>query len=456
MYPSMNGSRMRPEGPANKAYGQRSGILGWWLNLTAPPAPNRLVPIAEQERLRKAELTSYSILAVFALLLALVSNSFDDPATGQAVLVSAIGLVIAAVLNRTGWTRTAAYFVPSLFMAVIALAILGGGLDTIVLPAYDLFVLPVFLTSLTANQRAPWVFAFIAITFIVGDFVLQPHGLITATTTPGGQASNFDSIQYWTRIYNQWGMVNRHISLAFFAAFFGWLGARSVNAAIRRADRAEELAALEHAVGAQRQQLEVGVQQILETHVRIANGDYAARAPLSQDHLLWQISSSLNNLMGRLQKSGQAEHQLRRTEDELRRLAAAIDDAQAGKRPIWPASSGTAADLIIERISGRGRPAPGLAQGQQRPPLPPGYGPNAAYPEPQRYGGAMGQMGAMGATGGLHAPGTGPLEAPDFPVWQPSGPFSNPMQNPMQNSPQGPRTGPDGAPENPWFVTPDA
>ena len=59
-----------------------------------------------------------------------------------------------------------------------------------------------------------------------------------------------------------------------------------------------------------------------------------------------------------LQRSGQAEHQLRRTDEEIRRLAAAIDDAQAGRKPIWPAPTGTAADLILERIRGGRRSAP--------------------------------------------------------------------------------------------------
>lgn len=86
----------------------RTGIVGWWLNLTAPPVPGRVLPLRERERLRKAELTSFSILAVFLFLLALVSNSLAHPSTAQAVIVMAVGLVVAAFLNRAGWTRTAA------------------------------------------------------------------------------------------------------------------------------------------------------------------------------------------------------------------------------------------------------------------------------------------------------------------------------------------------------------
>ena len=119
----------------------------------------------------------------------------------------------------------------------------------------------------------------------------------------------------------------------------------------------------------QKRQLDIGIQQILQTHVRAANGDYSARAPLGQDNILWQIASSLNNLLSRLQRSGQAEHQLRRTDEEIRRLAAAIDDAQAGRKPIWPAPTGTAADLILERIRGGRRSAPQPVVQEQPPSL---------------------------------------------------------------------------------------
>lgn len=60
----------------------------------------------------------------------------------------------------------------------------------------------------------------------------------------------------------------------------------------------------------------------------------------------------VNNLLLRLQRSEQAEYQLRRTDEGICRLAAAIGDAQAGRKPIWPAPTGAAADLILERIRG--------------------------------------------------------------------------------------------------------
>jgi hypothetical protein len=339
---------------------RRRGLVGWWLNLTAPAWPKRTLPIGERERLRKAELTSFSILAVFLLLVSLVSNSLAHPATAQAVLVMGAGLVVAGVLNRHGNTRTAAYLVPTLLMLVIAAAIVrsAGGLQLALLPAYDLFALPVFLISLIGDRRATWVFAGTAVVFILVDFSVQPHAHITAP-----RAQGFDDIRYAIGQVTWWGEVNRHVALVLFAALFGWLGARSVDLAIRRADRAEEIAALEHAVADQKRRLDHGVQQILETHVRVANGDFSARAPTNQQNVLWQIAASLNNLLTRLQKAGHAEYRLLLTEAELRRLALALDEARMGKQPIWPAPTGTAADIILARVAQRGSPADQPADG---------------------------------------------------------------------------------------------
>ncbi len=328
---------------------RREGLLGWWLNLTAPPWPNHPIPIAQRERLRKAELTSFSILAIFAFCIALVSNSLADVATAQAVGILAVGLLIAAILNRTGRTRTAAYLVPSLFMLVAVGAVLQGqgGFRPIGLPIYDLFVIPIVVVSLTGNRNAPWIFAAVAIGFVVGSFLLEPHAMILV----GG--IRFDEIGYELNIFGTWGVINRDVALLFFAALFGWMGARSVDNAIARADRAEEIARLEHAIAEQTRQLEEGIKAIQQTHVKIANGDFSARAPLPQDHILWQIAFSLNNMIQRLQRSAEAEHMLRRTKAEVDRLLEEIQRAKAGHRPLWPVPSGTPLDPLIAEIAGR-------------------------------------------------------------------------------------------------------
>jgi hypothetical protein len=81
----------------------------------------------------------------------------------------------------------------------------------------------------------------------------------------------------------------------------------------------KEIMSLQEAITKQKQELESGVQAILETHVQVANGDFGTRAPLTQDHLLWQVAYSLNNLLARLQRLNQAETELQQAKLEFRR-----------------------------------------------------------------------------------------------------------------------------------------
>ena len=70
--------------PVENRLWERKGIWGWWLDLTAPARPPSGAPIGLIEQVRKAELTSYSILAIFVCLIALISNSLADPGTAWA------------------------------------------------------------------------------------------------------------------------------------------------------------------------------------------------------------------------------------------------------------------------------------------------------------------------------------------------------------------------------------
>jgi len=89
-----------------------------------------------------------------------------------------------------------------------------------------------------------------------------------------------------------------------------------------------EIIALERSNAEQKHQLETGIQLILQTHVRTANGDFSARAPLAQDHILWQIAYSLNNLLARIQRLSYAETELHQTKLKATRVVASLQ-AQA-------------------------------------------------------------------------------------------------------------------------------
>lgn len=411
----------------------------WWIYNTS----NTRYPahsFDERIRARRSRVGSGLFLGLIMLSLGLLiweRLTTGDMPTFYALLAALVGLTVGCFLNRYNHVELAGALVALVIDGAIFGALIsapGGLLDTDYLGSYYLLALILGVVAILLPSWALLIATTLNCFLIVVDFV-QLQGYTPAL------AHQLAADGYFFEI-------GRPIVLNLGMAVSLYIVVRTLLDEGRRADNAEEVAALEHNIVVQRQQLEVGVQQILETHVRIANGDYSARAPMVQDSLLWQIASSLNNLMSRLQKSGQAEHQLHRTEDELRRLAAAIDDAAAGRRPIWPAKSGTAADLIIERVTARGRPAAptGYVSGQpQRPPLPPGGPAPAPFLEPTQSGAPV------GTTGILRSPGTGPLEAPDFPSWQPS----VPPQYPPQSAQPAPNSRPNTTHDNPWFAPPE-
>jgi nitrogen fixation/metabolism regulation signal transduction histidine kinase len=63
---------------------------------------------------------------------------------------------------------------------------------------------------------------------------------------------------------------------------------------------------------------------LFHTNTRVANGDLNARIPLTKDNALWQVSSSLNNILSRLQRSRQELQQTRAeledAHEEIRKL----------------------------------------------------------------------------------------------------------------------------------------
>jgi len=138
-----------------------------------------------------------------------------------------------------------------------------------------------------------------------------------------------------------------------------------------------EIIALERSNAEQKYQLEAGIQLILQTHVQTANGNFNARAPLTEDHVLWQIAYSLNNLLARLQRLSQADVELRQTklnatrivtsyqaqanyiqnelamiQTESERLTEALRDAKEKDRPISTPPSHTLLKPLYNELGG--------------------------------------------------------------------------------------------------------
>lgn len=397
-------------GQPGQSFGQQFGMTqdavkppNWWLRHASSGWDRPQRSVHEREIARRSRLMAWIILALLIMVVVLLPAGTADMPTLIAILAAGVGMIIAAILNRAGLITAAGSLLVLLVIGAVVGAVTSapGGLDTVYLPAYDLFAIAVVLGASILPRGAAFVIAGVNVAIIVADFLLQ---------TKTGDL---------LRLYKLEGalpLIARPIALQIIIATVAYLWVRGTDEAIRRADRAEEMAQLEHAFAEQRRQLEVGAQQLLETHVRVANGDYTARAPLSQDHMLWQVAASLNNLITRIQRAGDAEFKLRRTEEEMMRVVAAIDDANGGRRPLWPAPTGTVVDELLRRVASGQRtrqpagpppglrpptPAPPQSQSFAQPPsYPPGTGPIVpAYPAQSGFAPQVPVTGGLGSLG---------------------------------------------------------
>jgi hypothetical protein len=317
----------------------RKGVLGAWLALTAPPPASALASLTERERLRKAELSAYVLFGILLIGLVLIPNGLANKPTLLSAAIIIASAVLAAMLNRADRTTEAALMLIGAFYVALGGALVAApNLDLMWMPALDFFAVPVLLAGLLLPRWAPFVAAGLGSAAVVALLQLKPRD------------------PWLTTMVSQLGIYHfmvRPIALMLVVAIASWLWSRSVEQAIRRADRAEEVAAMEHQLAEQKRQLDRGIQNLLETHVRVANGDFSARAATSQDNMLWQIAVSLNNLLSRLGKYAYLEQRLQHTEHEIDRLAGALENAQTGRKPAWPAPSGTRVDRLLAAITGR-------------------------------------------------------------------------------------------------------
>lgn len=314
----------------------RHGLMAWWLDLVAPPPPPT-ASLDQQERQRKAELSAYVLLGLLVMGLALIPNGLVNLPTLMFSVVMVVTAVVAGALNRSNRTTVAA------IVLIVAFSLALGGalatapqLDLMWMPALDFFSLPVLLSGLLLSRRTPFVVASLGAVVVALLLELKPRdsGLGHMVATLG--------------IYH---FMVRPFTMLLIVAVASWLWARSVEQAIVRADRAEELAVMEHSIAEQKHRLEDGIQDLLETHVRVANGDFSARAATSQQNVLWQIAVSLNNLLARLGKFAYVDQQLHRTEAEVDRLATTVENARTGRGVFWPAPSGTRVDRLLRVLA---------------------------------------------------------------------------------------------------------
>src|SRR5215469_15059465 len=300
-------------------------VFPWWDRLHVLPELPGSVPLALREGARRRQLVSTILLVVAGFQLVSLPGAiidFSSLALGTVVL----GLVICGVamlFNRGGKA-----IISSILLIVVVdlgcgLMLLTSpmGLDVANLPVFDVLIVSELIAVSLLPAISVFPIALVNILFIFADIAFQPHTPALHQLLASGMALD---------------VVAQPIALQLIVAAVTYLWVRSALHAIARADRAEEIAALQRREAERTRQLETGIQQLLQTQVRVANGDLTARANLSQDNVLWQVGVSLNLLVTRLHKAGReasrAEYENQQLRGEVARLSEALREARAGRQ----------------------------------------------------------------------------------------------------------------------------
>ncbi|QBD76109.1 hypothetical protein EPA93_08840 [Ktedonosporobacter rubrisoli] len=134
---------------------------------------------------------------------------------------------------------------------------------------------------------------------------------------------------------------------------------RNLLEALKQADQAEQIAALEYSLAENRrqaelrsQQLEEGVNAVVTTIQRVSNKEASARVDLPTSHELWPVGQQINRFLDRYLKTRGAEEELERTRQAIMEFANELYQVGPHRPFRLPPRRNTAMDAVIIALSG--------------------------------------------------------------------------------------------------------
>ncbi len=339
--------------------------LGWrlwktWLWLTGP-RPERFGPdLAERERLRRSRLVSALLTLALAAIPILIPSALVQPLIWRPVVILPIIGLLVALLNRNGKvTASGLAYIALIDSLIVGYLITKPTLTYGNIPNFDLLILSILIAGMVLPRQLIPLTGMLHIVLIIAIFQFKQHDL-TLDTDIG---IYFHGQQYTT-------IVNA-ILLQVCGAAIAWLHAWSVDRAILRASRAEELAAARlrlneqaRQLSEQKHRLEQGIQALQEAQARVANGDYSVRASLHGNELL-PLAVSFNIMAERLSRVAQLEQDHRRLETALQQLLEACNTLAQGAGTATLRATGTLVDRIFPFLARMGQQMQHLIQGSK-------------------------------------------------------------------------------------------
>ncbi len=320
-------------------------FFAWWYQLSLPKRAPDITP-EDRERTRYARLTSAFSLLILCITLPLAVNTIirDVKQTGPiAAIIGLVCLFSSIAANKLGYNRVAAFLLILDVTQLAGGALLRNDLDPAFVPVFCSLVITVIL----AGSLMPPVFALVvavmncAIVALVTEF--QVH-------TP-----------YYDQMVKQGGfslVFILPIALQIIVGVVIYVIMTNLITTIRRADRAEEIVALQKEIvehqrrRVQDQQLlEEGIAMLAQVFTSVSNGDLNARAPAGPDSVLWQVAAPLNNLLNRAQRWKTNSDVLERTLLAVKAISQEMQRCRQQHQPVlFRQPTETPIDLMLPEV----------------------------------------------------------------------------------------------------------
>jgi len=321
---------------------KRRSYFNWWYRFTAPPLPPANASLEVREVARQGRLTSIVIFILLFLNFGSVPSATSglNSALTIVLVVSFVAIGVSILLNRRG----SVFWAGLILVLVHAIGIMlnlfttPSGLSFQVISSFSILIIPTLLAAALLPPASVFVLAVLNTIFCFFAVTFMPH------------APQFHDPA--SLVFVQGVVLPAVVQGTTAGISFLWVS--SLQRALRERDQAEEVARLERdlseqteEMARQKEQLEQSINMILQTQMRVANGDLNARVPLTSDNVLWSVAGTLNNMITRMQRAQGAEEQLERTKSSAGWLISILRNRKAGQ----PSSRYTRTGTVIDPIA---------------------------------------------------------------------------------------------------------
>jgi hypothetical protein len=214
------------------------------------------------------------VLGLFIALILFLPATLTDTLSIFSIGFALIGLLLIVLLNRKGFVTTAGVFMVALVIAATMGSVVGSpdyAVHLVDLPTYDFLVIAIVLGASVLPRSSAFIIAAVNIAAMYVDLIFQ-----------GKSKDLLDAMS----MLSLPTIAGRPVVIQVITALIAFLWARGMDEAVRRADRVEELRAIElrfvEAEAARAEQVEEFVQEMIKAISMLANG---------QEGVIWLSTS---------------------------------------------------------------------------------------------------------------------------------------------------------------------